>query len=49
MVLIPFWQIKVAEDAVSYFGLKIVSQNCEKVTDKLFNDNTISLCPVVSQ
>jgi hypothetical protein len=34
---------------VTFFGLKAMPQNCLSVTDKLFNDNTISLCPVVPQ
>jgi hypothetical protein len=47
MVLIPSWQIKGAQDAVAFFGLKALPKKCQSVTDRLFNDSQLSLCPVV--
>ncbi|MFA5040699.1 MAG: hypothetical protein WC464_03595 [Bdellovibrionales bacterium] len=49
MMLVPLWQVSAAEDAAAYFGLKVASKECKQVTDKLFNDSPLSLCPVVSQ
>ncbi|MDD4615498.1 MAG: hypothetical protein PHW76_00015 [Alphaproteobacteria bacterium] len=47
MILIPTWQKKAAADAVSFFGLKVVPDKCQSVTDLLFDDSSLSLCPVV--
>lgn len=47
MMLIPPWQIAGAEDAAAYFGLRVKAQNCLNVTDKLFDDSLLYLCPVV--
>jgi hypothetical protein len=49
MMLIPSWQISIGEDALRYFGLKLASHECQNVTDKLFDDKPMSLCPVVPQ
>ncbi len=49
MMLVPFWQISSSDDAASFFGLKVVPENCLSVTDKLFHDTSLSLCPVVSK
>ncbi|MDR3424853.1 MAG: hypothetical protein P4M13_07225 [Alphaproteobacteria bacterium] len=49
MILIPSFQINVAEKAVAYFGLKVLPQNCQSVTDRLFDDMQLSLCPVIPQ
>ncbi len=49
MVLVPSWQVKNANDAVSFFGLKVVQDKCQHVTDRLFDDSSLSLCPVVSK
>lgn len=49
MMLIPNWQVKGSSDAASYFGLKVVAQKCASVTDKLFDDNVLSLCQVTPQ
>jgi hypothetical protein len=47
MVLIPPWQMGAAEEAVSAFGLKVMSKDCANVTDRLLDDSPLSLCPVV--
>ena len=49
MLLIPPWQISAAGDALAAFGLKTVLQECKFVTDRLFDDSSLSLCPVISQ
>jgi hypothetical protein len=49
MVLIPPWQIDLAANAVSYFGIKVQPDKCLNVTDRLLNDSPLKLCPVVSQ
>jgi hypothetical protein len=49
MLLIPSWQISAAGDALAAFGLKTMPQECKFVTDRLFNDSSLSLCPVISQ
>jgi len=49
MMLIPNWQHGVAAEAVSYFGLKMLPDACQVVTDRLDNDTPLSLCPVVTK
>lgn len=48
MVLTPSWQMKGAGDAVAFFGLKVVTNDCLSVIDRVFNNSTLSLCPLVS-
>jgi len=59
MVMTPIWQMKGAEDAVSYFGLKIANKeylligakvmkkDCLNVDDKLFNNGTLTVCHLI--
>jgi hypothetical protein len=49
MMLIPVWQHAVAEEALGFFGLKMVTRECQSVTDRLFDDKPLSLCSVVPQ
>jgi hypothetical protein len=49
MMLVPAWQVKGADEPLSYFRLKLVPQNCATVTDRLFDDSPLSLCSVVSK
>ncbi len=49
MILIPSWQLKGAQEATAYFGLAVQPGKCKTVTDRLFDDNPLSLCPVVSR
>ena len=49
MLLIPVWQLGVGAEALSYFHLKLAPENCQNVTDKLFNDTKMSLCRVIPQ
>jgi hypothetical protein len=46
MALVPSWQVSGAKDALAFFGLKVAFKECLSVTDKLFNDSPLSLCPV---
>jgi hypothetical protein len=48
MMLIPDWQKDLANKDMSYFGLKLANVPCQSVTDRLFDDKKISLCPVVA-
>ena len=47
MVLTPNWQMKGAGDAVAFFGLKVVTNGCLFVIDKVFENSTLNLCPLV--
>ncbi|MGB9152897.1 MAG: hypothetical protein WCD70_07395 [Alphaproteobacteria bacterium] len=49
MMLIPNWQLSGAENALSYFDLKLGPEACQSVTDRLDNDTPVSLCPVVTK
>lgn len=49
MILIPNWQRDVAAKAVSYFGLKMLPDACQDVTDRLDNDIPLLLCPVATK
>jgi hypothetical protein len=46
MILIPPWQNFGTADALAHFGLKILPQACQTVTDHLYDDKPMSLCPV---
>ena len=46
MVIIPHWQHKMADDALGYFQLRADWQACQKVTDRLYDDAVLDLCPV---
>ncbi len=50
MMLIPSWQIPAAAEAMGYYGLKYDAPglSCQKVTDRLFDDTELSVCPVIS-
>ncbi len=48
MMLIPDWQKTTAIQALSYFNLKMQSDKCQMVTDRLYHDKTMSLCPVIT-
>ncbi len=45
MMLIPSWQLGVGDEALSHFGLKLDTKGCQSVTDRLFDDKSLSLCP----
>jgi hypothetical protein len=45
MVLVPLWQQNVATEAVGFFNLKLAPP-CASVTDRLFDDTKMILCPV---
>ncbi len=49
LMLIPSWQIGVGSEALSYFGLKLNAKDCQNVTDRLFDDKQMSLCPVTQK
>ena len=48
MVLIPVWQHIAATSALKAFGLTPDWQACQKVTDRLYDDSTLDLCPVTA-
>ncbi len=45
MLLAPSWQIDLARGALSYFGLTLLPQTCQKVTDRLYHTKLV-LCDV---
>ncbi len=47
MILIPPWQLGVGDKALSFFDLKRAPQACQNVTDRLYDDKEMSLCPVI--
>lgn len=49
MMLIPNWQHQAAANAVAFFGLKMDENTCLDVTDRLYDNAEVSLCPVVPQ
>ena len=46
MLLIPTWQLPLAETALAYFNLKFLPQSCQKVKDHLY-ESQFDLCDVV--
>ena len=46
LLLIPPWQHGLADGALSFFGLKIAKQPCQKLVDRLYDDNQLDLCAV---
>lgn len=47
MMLIPDWQLAMADDALSYYNLHLVRPSCQTVIDHLYHDAQLSLCPVI--
>lgn len=47
MMLIPPWQKGLAQEALSYYHLALSPRPCESVTDRLFDDMQLDLCPVL--
>lgn len=49
MILIPEGQLETADKALSYFNLKRTREKCKNVTDRLYNDALLNLCPVAAK
>jgi len=49
MILIPDGQLGTGDKAMTYFNLKRTREKCKTVTDKLYDDALLSLCPVVAK
>jgi hypothetical protein len=49
MMLIPPWQKQIADDALGFYNLKLAPEPCQSVTDKLFDDKEMSLCPITAK
>jgi hypothetical protein len=45
MLLIPSWQLDLAQKALGYYGLTFLPQTCQKVVDYLYDTN-LELCDV---
>jgi len=46
LMLMPPWQIGLADEALGYFNLRIGKAACQTVIDRLYDDKELALCPV---